>query len=63
LTVSKPSVNMQPEIPTHQGGDMTRVQLDTTKLLGFRVAQEDSSRIGIKLGASKDGVTKAAPTA
>ena len=42
---------------------MTRVQLDTTKLLGFRVAQEDSSRIGIKLGASKDGVTKAAPTA
>lgn len=38
---------------------MKTVTLDASKLLGFRVAQADTSRIGVKLGQSKDGFTKA----
>ena len=34
------------------------VQLDTKKLLGFRIGQKESSRMGIKLGTLKEGNVK-----
>jgi len=37
---------------------MKTVTLDPAKMLGFRVAQADPGRIGLKLGATKDGFTK-----
>lgn len=41
---------------------MKTVTLDPAKMLGFRVAQTDSGRIGLKLGQPKEGVVAAAPT-
>ena len=37
---------------------MKPVTLDLKKLLGFRIAQADESRIGIKLGLDKGGYKK-----
>lgn len=38
---------------------MTKLALDTSKLLGFRIGHSGSSRTGIKLGDVKEGTVKA----